>query len=238
MNDPMRAVAILREAKQILSSRLTERVLEAGEEILADARGESYMNDIETVYEQVGIKLAHINQMLSNLPTDGGTPTPKAAATQARPEASPVADHDGGNDGDPKSTSSTTASLPALSHRVTRALPAPKPNVKVIPLPHGSTNVGARPRSFQAFANQIQAGDLLAAGQSLAELFDLPEARAVVCATVFADRLRRDRDFISRATQLRAEIEEGSYNRAIVLLHDCFGLTALEAMTVLQSLRR
>ena len=50
MNDRNRALKILKEAKETLTGRLTEKVLELEEEILADARGDSYMNEIETVW--------------------------------------------------------------------------------------------------------------------------------------------------------------------------------------------
>ena len=42
MNDRMRAIGILKEAREILALRLQERVLDQSEEILADARGDSY----------------------------------------------------------------------------------------------------------------------------------------------------------------------------------------------------
>jgi len=237
MNDRKRAIAVLREARQILSDRLTERVLETAEEILADARGESYMNDIETVYEQVGIKLAHVNQMLSNLPAGAEPPQSQPAARSHSGPAATTPNSDEGNR-EPLVPKLTTAALPPPARPVTRALPPSKPAPQIIPLPHRPFDQPARPRTFQAFASQVQAGDLLAAGRSLAGLFELPEARAITCAAVFADRLQSDHDFIRRAAELRSEIEEGSFNRAVVLLHDCFGLTATEAITVLQTLRR
>ena len=235
MNDRMRAIAILREAKEILSARLSEQVLESAEEILSDARGESYMNDIETVYEQIGIKLAHVNQMLSNLPAEA---EPARDAGESKRDVSGAPSRsEPDSEAKPLIVTDGTAALPGPVYMARPALPAPKPSADVIQLPHKPFEPSA-PRSFQTFATEIQAGNLLAAGQSLAALFELEESRAIACAAVFADRLRRDSDFIRRAMQLRSEIEEGGYNQAIVLLYDCFGLSATESITVLQSLRR
>src|SRR5947209_7894307 len=65
MNDRARASEVLRNARNILAERLTELVLEQREELLDDARGDSYMNEIESLYEQIGVKLSHVGQMLS-----------------------------------------------------------------------------------------------------------------------------------------------------------------------------
>jgi hypothetical protein len=240
MNDRTRAVDILREAKQILSDRLTEHVLEMGEEILADARGESYMNEIETAYEQLGMKLAHVNQMLSNLPIDASQSTTTTASAQYSAGDAFTTTTEQNGDEKPLIVTDTTAALSGPVFVATPALPAPKSSSDA----HPSNEARSTPpepaphRSFQAFAAQIQAGDLLAAGRSLGSLFNLEEARAISCAATFADRLRRDPAFLRRAMQLRVELADEDYNRAVVLLHDCFGLTAAEATTVLQSLRR
>ena len=82
MNDRNRALKLLREAKETLATRLTEKVLDQQEEILADARGDSYMNEIESLYEQVGIKLSHVNSMLSNLPVEPPATQVESTATQ------------------------------------------------------------------------------------------------------------------------------------------------------------
>ena len=54
MNDRARATEILRKARAILAERLTEKILEQREELLDDAQGDSYMSEIESLYEQVG----------------------------------------------------------------------------------------------------------------------------------------------------------------------------------------
>src|SRR5262245_50616960 len=70
MNDRARASDILRKARAILAERLTERINEQTEELLDDARGDSYMNEIESLYDELGMKLSHVSQMLSNLPAE------------------------------------------------------------------------------------------------------------------------------------------------------------------------
>jgi hypothetical protein len=70
MPDRQRALKVLHEAREILAQRLTDLVVDQADEILADARGDSYMNEIDSLYEQVGMKLAHVGQMLSHLPSE------------------------------------------------------------------------------------------------------------------------------------------------------------------------
>src|SRR5262249_34440367 len=82
MTDRARATEILREGRTILAQRLLEKVIEQGEELLDDARGDSYMNEIESLYEQVGLKLSHVSQMLSNLPAEDVAPQTHTAAAQ------------------------------------------------------------------------------------------------------------------------------------------------------------
>src|SRR5688500_19171117 len=82
MNDRARATEILRKARAILAERLTEKILEQRNELLDDAQGDSYMNEIESLYEQVGMKLSHVGQMLSNLPPDEPAAQTHTAAAQ------------------------------------------------------------------------------------------------------------------------------------------------------------
>src|SRR5439155_10076247 len=159
MNDRTRATEVLRNARNILAERLTELVLEQREELLDDARGDSYMNEIESLYEQIGVKLSHVGQMLSNLPAEEPAAQTHTAAAQhtsdntftVATEPAPNFDaviHD------------TTPALIGPLFVATPALPAPKASE---PMKNRATN-----SALQAFAAQIQAGDLLAAGRSLA----------------------------------------------------------------------
>ena len=227
MNERAKAIEVLREARTILGERLTEKVVEQAEEILADARGDSYMNEIDSVYEQVGLKLAHVSQMLSNLPPPEAEPhTTTAAAehspddmftvdTQATPSCDPVVEY-------------TSPALPGPLNVAVPALPAPKI----------AASDRAANSALQAFAAQIQAGDLLAAGRRLAALFEIEEMRAIACAATFAQRVRGEAAFFHKVMELRGEIYSANPQRALVLLLDCFGLVRGEAAEVLRNLQR
>jgi hypothetical protein len=228
MNERTRALEILREAKTILAERLTEKVVEQADEILADARGDSYMNEIESLYEQVGLKLTHVSQMLANLPAPQPEPHSTTAAAQHAPEETfqlatePPADE-----------VFVAETLPALMgplHVATPALPAPKTSEPV--------KDRATTSALQAFAAQIQAGDLLAAGRTLAGLFDLEESRAIACAATFAQRGRTEAGFFRKVMELRSEMQGNNQERALLLLLECFGLSRSESAEVLRGMQR
>lgn len=229
MNDRNRALKILKEAKETLSQRLTEKILEQEEEILADSRGDSYMNEIESLYEQIGLKLSHVNSMLSNLPIEPPPTQVEPASAQHGPDDTFTVATDPSPSADAVVADTTLALAgPLFIH--TPALPAPKAS--------GASPPATVPVSFQLFAAQIQAGDLKGAGKTLGLLFDLKPRRAVACAMLFSERLRSDKEFLRKASQLRRELHAGSYHAALVLLVECFGLTSEEAANVLASLRR
>jgi hypothetical protein len=208
MNDRARASDLLRKARAILAERLTERINEQSEELLDDARGDSYMNEIESLYDELGTKLSHVSQMLSNLPAEEPSnqppgqqqPQTQTAAAQHSPEntftvaTEPAPNYDGVTQYTlPAIAGPTIVAMPALP-----ALPAPK---FVEPTKHRATN-----SALQAFAAQIQAGDLLAAGRTLAGLFDLEEPRAIACAATFAQRVRSEAAFFRKVMELAAGI--------------------------------
>ena len=87
MNDIARAKEILAQARDALVERIAHRIVEAQEEILDDATGQSYMSEIEGIYEQLGGRLNHVNAMLANLPAEQKTP---AASGPEGPMETPV----------------------------------------------------------------------------------------------------------------------------------------------------
>jgi hypothetical protein len=229
MTDRQRAQDVLRQAREILAERLTELVISQGEEILADARGESYMNEIESLYEQVGMKLAHLGQIISHLPSEPIEPVTTTAAAQHTPnETFSLA-----TEPTPSADAVTEDTLPAIEGPVYVAAPA-------LPPPGGAPSSRARATqlSLQAFAAQIQTGDLLAAGRTLGALFELDDPRAIACAATFAQRVRSDAGFFRRVMQLRSQVQAGDEQRVRALLGDCFGFSRLEAQEVLTVLRR
>jgi hypothetical protein len=239
MNDRARASDILRKARAILAERLTERIKEQSDELLDDARGDSYMNEIESLYDELGMKLSHVSQMLSNLPADGPLTQPHAqppqtqtAAAQHSPEntftvaTEPAPNYDGVTQYTlPAIAGPTIVAMPPLP-----SLPAPK---FVEPLKHRATN-----SALQAFAAQIQAGDLLAAGRTLAILFDIEEPRAIACAATFAQRVRSEAAFFRKVMELRQELHSTNSQRALLLLLDCFGLSRGESAEIIRNLQR
>ena len=229
MNERAKAIEVLREARTILGERLTEKVVEQAEEILADARGDSYMNEIDSVYEQVGLKLAHVSQMLSNLPAPELEPHTATAAAAHSPEDMFTVD----TQAPPAADSVALYTIPALPGPLSVAVPA---------LPAPKTAEPAKDRvstsALQAFAAQIQAGDLLAAGRTLAALFEIEETRAVACAATFAQRVRNEASFFHKVMELRGEFHSANPQRALILLLDCFGLVRGEAAEVLRNLQR
>src|SRR4051812_30529986 len=236
MNDRSRATEILQKARDILAERLTELVLEQREELLDDARGDSYMNEIESLYEQIGVKLSHVGQMLSNLPADDPSPAHTDAATaQQNVAAQHTAENTFTVATEPAPNfdaviHDTTPALIGPLFVATPALPAPKTSE---PLKNRATN-----SALQAFAAQIQAGDLLAAGRTLAVLFDVEEPRAVACAATFAQRVRSEAAFYRKVMELRTELHSSTPQRALLLLLDCFGLSRGESAEILRNMQR
>jgi len=230
MNDRSRAGDILREARAILADRLTEMILEQRAELIDDARGDSYMNEIESLYEQLGMKLSHVSQMLSNLAAEesSSSQTHTAAAQHSANNTFTVATEPA-----PNSDAISHDTIPALIGPLfvaTPALPAPKASE---PIKNRATY-----SALQAFAAQIQAGDLLAAGRTLATLFDVEEPRAVACAAIFAQRVRSEAAYFHKVMELRSELHSSNPQRALLLLLDCFGLSRGESAEILRNLQR
>lgn len=224
MNDRARAIAILKQAREMLFDRLTDRIVESRDEILEDAQGFSYLGEIETIYEQLGARLVHVNQLLANLPAADEAPPP---AAPGEAPVHPVEVHLASCTNEPLLEGSAVVTRSYVGI-VGPALPAPSAEL---------TTETARSFTFQPFAAQIHAGDLASAGRSLADLFGLSEARGIECTRVFAEHMRTEPGFLLKAVQLRNELQSGGWNGAVTLLWECFGLGGLESLGVLQTLR-
>jgi hypothetical protein len=218
MNDRARAIAILRQARDALADRLTERVLQSKDEILEDAHGLSYVGGIEAIYEDLGSRLSHIGAMLNSLP-----PTEDGSFSAHTAQAGPI--------DDPRAAATVLDT--ATDYNPIRvempALPAPQ-TVQQLALPSATV-------TFRTFAAQIQSSDLDAAGQSLADLLAIDSARARRCAETFLENLGRDNELLLKAMSLRKQLAAGSSSAALVLLSECFGLQGPEALSVFQHLR-
>lgn len=219
MNERQQAIDLLRRARDILAERLTERILDQKDDILEDALGLGYGSQIDAIYEQLGLRLAHVNQLLANLP---GEESDALAREEAPVEIGEEGD-DWGDTGDPQPHSHNHVPAPHL------ALPGPG---EVLQLAGPSPTV-----SFQRFAAKILVGDVDGAALILADFFELEVPRARRCAQVFYDGVRHNPEVIGKAAQLRRQLQSGSYDAAMLLLHDCFGLHGVESISVLQTLR-
>jgi hypothetical protein len=204
-------LAILKQAREILANRLTEQVLDDAEAILDDARGNSYMGEIDALYDQIGTPLAHLNQIISALPFDDEAATPETHAQHA--------------------TAHSYAEIVPPAWPDVPALPAPRPAAgDLVPDPPAEA-------SFQTFAGHMQAGDVEQAGNVLAVLFDIPLERAYRCAQHFRQQMLDDPEFLIHAMQLRRELQTGGYNAALMLLYQCFGLSGIESIGVFHVLK-
>lgn len=67
MNDLTRAIEVLKQAREILTARLAERVVDGYEEILDDAAGLSFAGAIESVHDQLGQRLGNVTALLAHL---------------------------------------------------------------------------------------------------------------------------------------------------------------------------
>lgn len=223
MNDRGKALEVLRQARDLLAQRLTARILDAEEGLLDDARGDSYLGDIESLYDQFGTKLVHLNQLINNLPQETeAAPHPASEFSASDYSAQAV---------DPAAADEVITSHPAA---ITGPLIIAPP---ALPAPRTEEELEITTPSFAVFVAQIRGDDLRDAARTLSILMDISEARGMQCVRIFHRRWEEDESFILKAMQLRGEVISSSYNSALMLLAECFGLVGIEAIGVLQTLR-
>ncbi len=216
MDERGRAIRILRQTRDALARRLTERILEAEEEILAEAEGESFLSEIETIYDQIGIRLAHVNQMLSHLPAAAETEAP-----QKPPHWTSVG---------MQSCASRDASVPTSDAANTQraatsflALPAP-----------GDTRAGnAAIANLAMFGFHLRRGNIDAAAISLESAFGLNRMRAIACIHVFHMHCQHDPAYFENAVRLHNYLHADALSQAFGVLCDGLGLTGSEALAAL-----
>ncbi|PHS05212.1 MAG: hypothetical protein COA78_15490 [Blastopirellula sp.] len=225
MSDRNDAIAVLKEAREILIERLSERIVENKEEILDDASGESYLSEIDTIYEQIAGRLIQVNQMISNLPADQQALFESQSHLEVDPATASsleVVSIDTAAELDP-----ATEVLLSGDHGSSVVLEAPHPEPVMPP----------KAAAFRLFMQQIEQGKITEAGNTLAPMFDLEEPRAQECARYFAEQLQQGPEVIAKAMNIRIQLTMGNFNDALMLLHESFGVQGLEAITVLQSLK-
>lgn len=225
MPDRDEALAILKRAREALLARLTEAILEQEEELMADAQGESFLSEIETLYERMGGKLAHLSQMISNLPPDPAEhdlpDDEELFAREDQPAASeeyPRLPH-------------FPFPIPAASENPSRTeagdlIGLPAPGVPTLKAP-----------AFGRFVTHIEQGEVDHAGNLIGQLLGLSPFTGQRCAQVFAARYETDPGVVVKAMRIRQELTLEQYNNALQLMHECFGLQGLDAMIALQRMK-
>ncbi len=223
MEEQARAAAILKRARDLLLERLTERVVEDQDAILEDALGMSYTSEIDHIYEQVGIKLAHVNSMLSQMPHTE-TKNSEAASTD---EAVSIHVGNAESSEDGHQEIAILDESAAASATWTVSPPEGEYSAEVSP-----------PLNFHALAIHTQVNDLEAAAHALQKYFGLDEKRAWTCAQYFQNRFSETPEILQEAMEIRNALESQRYPHVLRLLSKCFDLRGPEALAVLKSLRR
>jgi hypothetical protein len=226
MDDRALAISILERAREILAARLAERIIEAGDEIIDDALGQSYSSEIEGIHDQIGLRLTHVNAMLNSLP-----PTAARNFLSAARDAAP---------GQAEGEAIPPGELPEpLAGPYSEGAATDAARQATMPAEGGATEAAtAGAASFQSFIKQIMAGDVDAAGETLAALLDVQRDRGRRCAATFAQRLAAQPDFLAKAMRLRGELQSGSINGSLMLLWECFGLQGMESIGAMQALKK
>ncbi|HWC90930.1 MAG TPA: hypothetical protein VG433_14770 [Pirellulales bacterium] len=218
MDRRAQAIEILQRAREELSRRLTERILDAEDEILDDARGERYLSEIETLYDELGARLAHVSGMLAHLLPCGDVPLEREDRADEEGQALGLA-------GEAEWISPDL--LAELSYRGRLALPPPSPT------PATGVDLATE---LRAFLRCVQRGDSSAAAGRLAALFGLLAARAQRCADVFAVQAALRGELYTRVMRLKGALEGGALDDLQALLYDCFGLEPAEATLAVEQL--
>jgi hypothetical protein len=216
MSDRDVAVRLLCEARDILTARLVERVNEAGDNLLDDARGESYGGEIELLFEQIGNRLNQVNVMLSALPSFSEASTIDADAAAGR-------------------------DIPSAANSRTQIVSAgANPAVATSSFELGFELAGAVASlspEWDQFRRQILADDLDAAGRTLTNLLDVTPARGRQCVQRFTEAIAEDPQWPHRLASLSNALKHGSAHDSLVLLWDLFGLQGAESLLALHTLR-
>lgn len=216
MSERSLAISILQKARDALSRRLSERVVEAQDEIQADADGCSYLSEIETIYEQIGGRLAHLNAMLSNLP-------PAESTAPADVTASEIIYAD-------LATTYPAGFEPEGITPVTLlGLPAPARTEEPPPATLAST--------LESIVLHVEANELAAAGRMIAELFDVKPSHGRRAAQAFSRQLLSYPELGRRIEELGRSLEETNEYAAATLLGECFEFQAIEALTLVRALK-
>jgi hypothetical protein len=214
MDERAQAIRILRKTRDVLVQRLSERILESEEEILAEAEGHSFLSEIETIYDQIGLRLVHVNQMLAHLPAEA------APVEEVRPAAADIL-----QPGLAEERTQSAASTSEFSISSFLALPAPS-DAKTV-----AGNLATS--TLLMFAVHARRGDLETGALSLESLFGLSRDRALAATRVFHAHCTRDSSYVENAARLQNYLEAEALSRAFGVMCESFGLSGGEALSAL-----
>lgn len=220
MSDRNEALAVLKQARDALLARMTEAILEQADEILADAEGESFLSEIENLYDRMGNKLGHLNQMIANLP--GEPEEPREAPFERYDEPS----------------EKEAVRLPHFPLAITPeeevAEVAGRPDLIGLPAP--GTPLPKAP-AFARFVSLIEQGSVDEAGDLIGQILGLSPFSGMKSAQTFHKNYQSDTSVVVKAMRIRHELVAHRFNDALMLMHECFGLQGIEAMVALQKMR-
>lgn len=222
MSDRNQALAVLKQARDALLARMTMEILEQAEEIMADAEGESYLSEIENLYDRMGSKLAHLNQIIANLP----------AEAEEHPE-----EDDSYERADP-AVEIEKARLPHFPLKVSPTEDSVELTERsdLIGLPAPGTPLPKAP-AFGRFVTLIEQGNVDEAGDLIGQILGISPFSGLKCAQTFAARYDSDTAVVVKAMRIRHELVAHRFNEALMLMHECFGLQGVEAMVALHKMR-
>lgn len=237
MSNAPQAHKILSQAREILLERLAERIVENREEILDDARGNSYLGEIEALYEQMGMKLSHLNQILGVLPNEVEAPQSPPSADEVNPYRALEDQFGQPRDVDPSRAETPVNPYASMSGQQLLALPAPVDDPAGRDTASRAIPIEAPPATVEEFVTVSLRGNESTAAILLGRILDCGHDQATVCARVFIERFRDGGNVDSILTTMRRRIVLGGYNDGLMLLWDYFGLSGFHAIAALQTLR-
>lgn len=223
-----RALLLLKQARKLLTERLEEAVLELGEDLLEDARGDSFSGEIDTLHEKLGIRLNQVNVLLAGLSEANDTDDDETSGPQSDRDI-------------PRTWTYKTTDQEIVSSAAARDYRPGSETDQSVSRP--TTSNACRPQNhttsstYPSFVQDIVRRDIPAAGQQLAEVLGAPQAEAEVHATRFRDQLDRDPGFLAKVHSLRKALQSDNLEQAQLLLWECFGLEGAKAQACIPALK-
>ena len=84
MNKRKYALSILKQARDLLTERMIESIVESADGILEDAEGYSYMDEIDAIQDKIGGRLSSINSMIANFPPESPSDPQESTQNETR----------------------------------------------------------------------------------------------------------------------------------------------------------